>query len=159
MFFGGITTATPLEAREATVVQAPGVDVSQLKLPVPIPASGSEGKVTAPLPGGSTTSPNSAFHALAGTIPDSIIVCSELGCTGRCLGYTLSSLRPDVCYAAGEPFVSFSIYQTSNAGLPYGVFVGQGGCTAITQIPRVNTCYYSPGSGGSARTLSTFFRN
>jgi len=156
VFFGGMTTATPLEAREATAVKAPGVDVSKLKFPVPIPPSGSEGKVTALLPGRSTTPPNSAFYALAGTTEDSIIVCTASGCSGTCISYVLSSLHANVCYIAGEPFVSFSIYQASNTGLPYGIYVGEDGCTATIKIPTVNVCY---GPGGSVRTLSTFIRH
>ncbi|KAF9517165.1 hypothetical protein BS47DRAFT_540395 [Hydnum rufescens UP504] len=159
VFFGGMTTATPLEAREVTAVKAPGADVSKLKFPVPIPASGTEGKVVVPHPGKSTISPNSAFHVLASTVEDTVIVCSAPGCSGTCIAYALSSLHANVCYGAGEPFVSFAIYQASNTGLPYGVYVGEHGCKASVLIPTVDACYYSPDPSGSARTLHTFFRH
>ncbi|CDO68196.1 hypothetical protein BN946_scf184938.g48 [Trametes cinnabarina] len=54
----------------------------------------------------------------------------------------MSILPPNTCLAEQlSDIVSVSIIQPSNAGLPYGVFVGGGDCSLFEQIATVNTCF------------------
>ena len=168
MLLGGITTATPLDVRDVKIVSAPGVDVSKLKTPttptsLTIAARSEESdaeKVPAPLPGGSTTSHNSAFHVLAGTAVDQFVICTSTTCSGTCYGYSLSSLQANVCYRTPVWYTSFYIYQSSNKGLPYSIFAALTSCSLPVKVPTVDSCYYIRNPDGSIRNvLQTFYRS
>ncbi|KAF9511537.1 hypothetical protein BS47DRAFT_1168693 [Hydnum rufescens UP504] len=160
MFLGGITTATPLETREVKRTEVPR-DVSNLKSPVPVsPTLATDLQHTdlekgAPLPGGLTTPANSTFHTLADTV-DQFFTCSTIDC-GSCTGYALSSIFLDTCYSTDVPFVSSYIYQASNAGLPYYIYIAFPSCTDSEYIPAVNECFYNPYPDGSPQFLWSFY--
>ena len=171
ILLGGITTATPLETRDLKVVEAPGVDVSKLKLPTLATVSvttrsevgegESDVEKRALVPAGATTtSPNSAFHALGATAVDQYVICTTTNCDGSCYGFPLSSLSPEVCYGTPFYYTSFYIYQESNQGLPYGFYAALANCYNPAKLPSVNTCYYSVDSGNNIRyNLETYFRS
>jgi len=154
ILLGGITAATPLEIRDLKVVEAPGVDVSKLPPPPTITVDTrsavgegeSDAEKRTPLPAGAlTTSPNSAFHALAGTAVDQFVMCPVTFCSGACYGILLSEFQPDICYTTSIQFMSFYIYQPSNTGLPYGFQVGLTACSHPVLVLMVNRCYNSDG--------------
>ncbi|KAI0684480.1 hypothetical protein C8T65DRAFT_205715 [Cerioporus squamosus] len=72
--------------------------------------------------------------------PATLFLCGR-GCSLDCTGYDLSTLPHNLCLDPGCQFGSAIINQPSNEGLPFGVFLGQGGCASSNQIPEVNTCY------------------
>ena len=160
ILLGGIIAATPLEIRDVKIVEAPGVNVSTLKLPSPATTITRSEVERAPLPAGaSITSPNSAFHALARTAVEQFVACPSLDCSGECYGWPLSSLSPPMCYSTTFYYTSFYIYQESNLGLPYGIYVGLKDCLDPAQVPSVNACYYSVDRGGNIRNnLLSFYR-
>ncbi|KAJ3005008.1 hypothetical protein NUW54_g4533 [Trametes sanguinea] len=65
-----------------------------------------------------------------------------LGSCISCFPLDMSILPPNTCLAEQmSNIASVSIIQPSNAGLPYGMFVGTGDCSEFAQIPAVNTCF------------------
>jgi hypothetical protein len=86
------------------------------------------------------TSPNSAFHALAGDLTSAIIVCSGQGCSGSCYYYNPFGFTPYRCYSV-PGFLSAEVYSASGAGYNFGVYAALPGCADYVQLPYVNTCY------------------
>ncbi len=72
--------------------------------------------------------------------PATIFLCKESGC-GSCTGYDLSIQPHQTCLAPGFNFMSISINQPSNQGLPFGVYTGPIGCSTFAQVSQVNTCF------------------
>ncbi|CDO68209.1 hypothetical protein BN946_scf184938.g61 [Trametes cinnabarina] len=72
--------------------------------------------------------------------PATLLLCPTTNCIS-CFGFDLSSMPTHECIVPGFTFQSVSINQPSNQGLPFGVFVGPGGCVSFASLPAVNTCY------------------
>ncbi len=72
--------------------------------------------------------------------PATIFLCKESGC-GSCTGYDLGIQPHQTCLVPGFNFMSVTINQPSNQGLPFGVYTGPIGCSTFAQVPQVNTCY------------------
>ncbi|KAH9888422.1 hypothetical protein C8Q73DRAFT_668317 [Cubamyces lactineus] len=86
---------------------------------------------------------NSPFLVVAGlgvpTYPANLFTCTQTNCVG-CTSWDLEGRNEGSCYFAGQ-FISVTIQQPSNAGLPYSVDIAPGNCTDWLSIPTVNTCY------------------
>ncbi|KAF9514491.1 hypothetical protein BS47DRAFT_1361697 [Hydnum rufescens UP504] len=160
VFFGGIATATPLETREVKIVEAPGVDVAKLSPPIIVPptitrrSEHTDVEKRAPFPGGSTTSANSAFRPLAGTIADQFVVCTAIGCGGTCYGYDLAVLQQYSCYTTLGWYTSFYIYQASATGLSYGISVSEEYCSDPFWSPVWIGASTPPTPAATSRTIS-----
>ncbi|KAL7280910.1 hypothetical protein ACG7TL_005854 [Trametes sanguinea] len=73
--------------------------------------------------------------------PATLLLC-PLGSCISCFPLDMSIIPPNTCLAEQiSNIASVSIIQPSNAGLPYGVFVGGGDCSIFEAIPTVNTCF------------------
>lgn len=138
--FAATSLATPLEHRFSSVdVVVANVDVSTIIVPTPSPITGlsqEELSSSLKLAGFTTTTPNDGFHAVTGrstAVPDQLLVCSNTNC-GNCGSYVLSTITPGVCFSQSNFFLSFSIHQDSNAGLPFVLGVGAN-CGSFFDIP------------------------
>ncbi|CDO68195.1 hypothetical protein BN946_scf184938.g47 [Trametes cinnabarina] len=80
------------------------------------------------------------IDAAQAEFPATLLLCTTTSCIS-CFGFDLSTLPTNECIASGINFQSAAISQPSNEGLPFGVFVGPGGCASFAQLPAVNTCY------------------
>lgn len=72
--------------------------------------------------------------------PAFLLMCPTVSCIS-CIQLDMSTIPHNECLGSGVEAMSVAINQPSNEGLPFGVFVAPDGCTSITQIPAVNTCY------------------
>jgi hypothetical protein len=93
-----------------------------------------------PALGPSTTSPNSAFHALAAEYDEILFLCSQEGCEGICFSYNLAQLVGG-CYTSSLNYMSAVVLSGSGRGLQYGVYASLDECALPVKFPTVNTCY------------------
>jgi hypothetical protein len=94
-----------------------------------------------PLPiTGSTTSPNSAFHALSADFNEMLFICNQQSCAGLCYSYDLSSLVGG-CYQAFMGYESIMVFSASGRSLPYRIYASLVECGLPAMIPTVNACY------------------
>ncbi|KAI0657962.1 hypothetical protein C8Q70DRAFT_251629 [Cubamyces menziesii] len=91
---------------------------------------------------GKTLSTHGVLHTNTAQdfFPATLLLCPTDNCIS-CFPLDLSTFPVSTCLAELFTFQSVAINQPSDEGLPFGVFVGGGGCTEFTQIPVVNTCY------------------
>lgn len=141
--FGYTTTASPIAAPVTGLVKVPGVVLSNI---TPTPAVASLGPhaagIPAPtIPGLSTTSENSAFHALDARAPDTwyLLLCLSTNC-GNCYSYSMIGRILGTCYTGVSGFVSVGVQSPmTGAPAPWKIYVGSN-CNGYL-IPEVNVCY------------------
>jgi hypothetical protein len=146
VLLGRIAIATPVDSRAAESVGVTAVKANIDHPPNAVPAVAHSPKAAVPSVEKSHTgvSANTGFQSLTNTV-DEIVVCSGTGCSGTCYGYSIDSMAFKTCYAANIYFYSAYIYQASNAGYPFGVYVATPTCESGEQLPNVNTCYNTNG--------------
>ncbi|KAI0351932.1 hypothetical protein OH77DRAFT_1429258 [Trametes cingulata] len=72
--------------------------------------------------------------------PATLLLCPTDLCIS-CFAIDLSTLPVSMCLAESFNIKSVAISQPSDAGLSFGVFVGEPGCENFIQIPSVNGCF------------------
>ena len=144
VLLGRIAIATPLDSRAAGVT---AVKANVDHAPNAVPAVVHSPKAVVPSVGKKSptgVSANTRFQSLTNS-DDQIVVCSGVSCSGTCYGFLIDSMEAYTCYTSFSDFYSAYIYQPSNTGYPFGVYVATPGCVSAEQLPNVNTCYDTNG--------------
>ncbi|KAI0774793.1 hypothetical protein BD413DRAFT_305524 [Trametes elegans] len=88
----------------------------------------------------SSRAPGIHADAAQAEFPATLLLCPTESCIS-CFGVDLSAIPPNQCLVTDFSFVSATINQPSNEGLPFGVFFSPPGCDEFVQMPEVNTCF------------------
>ncbi|KAI9063878.1 hypothetical protein FKP32DRAFT_1592119 [Trametes sanguinea] len=134
-FFAGAATASPLAHASSVPLGALTNEAASLPV-VDIGSIAAKANTT-------LAATHEGIHTdlALGIYPATLLLCPLESCIS-CFPIDLSILPPNTCLAEQmSNIASVAIIQPSNAGLPYGVFVGGGDCSEFIQIPAMNSCF------------------